>query len=90
LSLRMVSVATGEILIEVLTEKTIFSYGKSDDIFRFIEANTELVEIEMGNARNESGTIALMRAIETAVLELIQIGYNKSYWVLQPKNEGVE
>ena len=90
LSLRMVSVATGEILIEVLTEKTIFSYGKSEDIFRFIEANTELVEIELGNARNESGTIALMRAIETAVLELIQIGYKKSYWILQPKNEGVE
>ena len=90
LSLRMVSVATGEILVEVLTEKTIFSYGKSEDVFRFIEANTELVEIEMGNARNESGTIALMRAIETAVLELIKIGYNKSYWVLQPKNEGVE
>lgn len=36
-TLRMVSVATGEILIEVMTEKTIFSYGKSEDVFRFIE-----------------------------------------------------
>ena len=33
----MVSVATGEILIEVMTQKTIFSYGKSEDVFRFIE-----------------------------------------------------
>ena len=90
ITLRMVSVATGEILLEVMTEKTIFSYGKSEDVFRFIEANTELVEIELGNARNESTTIALMKAIETAVLELIEIGYNKSYWVLQSKNEGVE
>ena len=62
-SLRMVSVATGEVLLEVLSQKTIFSYGKSNDAFRFIEAGTELVEIELGNARNESSTIALMKAI---------------------------
>ena len=80
-SLRMVSVATGEILIEVLSQKTIFSYGKSEDVFRFIEMGTELVEIELGNSRNESGTIALMKAIEGAVLELIEVGYDKKYWV---------
>ena len=67
-SLRMVSVATGEVLLEVLSQKTIFSYGKSNDAFRFIEAGTELVEIELGNARNESSTIALMKAIEGGVL----------------------
>jgi len=89
-SLRMVSVATGEVLLEVLSQKTIFSYGKSEDVFRFIEANTELVEIELGNARNESSTIALMKAIEGAVLELVQIGYNRKYWVLQKENQGVE
>ena len=79
-SLRMVSVATGEILIEVLSQKTIFSYGKSEDIFRFIEMGTELVEIELGNSRNESTTIALMKAIEGAVLELITIGYDRGFW----------
>ena len=89
-SLRMVSVATGEVLLEVLSQKTIFSYGKSEDVFRFIEANTELVEIELGNARNESSTIALMKAIEGAVLELVQIGYNRKYWVLQKENLGVK
>ena len=89
-SLRMVSVATGEVLLEVLSQKTIFSYGKSEDVFRFIEANTELVEIELGNARNESSTIALMKAIEGAVLELVQIGYNRKYWVLQKENQGVK
>ena len=79
-SLRMVSVATGEILIEVLSQKTIFSYGKSEDVFRFIEMGTELVEIELGNSRNESTTIALMKAIEGAVLELITIGYDRGFW----------
>ena len=79
-TLRMVSVATGEILIEVMTEKTIFSYGKSEDVFRFIEMGTELVEIELGNSRNESTTLALMKAIESAVLELINVGYDRSFW----------
>jgi curli production assembly/transport component CsgG len=86
-SLRMVSVATGEVLLEVLSQKTIFSYGKSEDVFRFIESGTELVEIELGNARNESSTIALMKAIEGAVLELVEQGYNRKYWVLQSENK---
>ena len=86
-SLRMVSVATGEVLLEVLSQKTIFSYGKSEDVFRFIESGTELVEIELVNARNESSTIALMKAIEGGVLEIVNLGYEKGFWILQ--NEGV-
>jgi curli production assembly/transport component CsgG len=89
-SMRMVSVATGEVLLEVLSRKTIFSYGKSEDVFRFIEAGTELVEIELGNARNESSTIALMKAIEGGVLEIINQGYKRNFWILQNDNEGVE
>ena len=89
-SLRMVSVATGEVLLEVLSQKTIFSYGKSEDIFRFIEAGTELVEVEMGNARNESSTIALMKAIEGGVLEIINLGYEKKYWNRQGTPKKVE
>tara|TARA_R110000824_G_scaffold298166_1_gene486422 strand:+ start:633 stop:1472 length:840 start_codon:yes stop_codon:yes gene_type:complete len=89
-SLRMVSVATGEVLLEVLSQKTIFSYGKSEDVFRFIEAGTELIELELGNARNESSTIALMKAIEGGVLEIIKLGYEKKYWVLQLQNKGIE
>lgn len=79
-SLRMVSVATGEILVEVMSSKTILSYGQSDSVFKFIEMGTELVEVEFGVSRNESTTIALMKAIEGAVLELIIIGYDKEYW----------
>ena len=80
ISLRMVSVATGEVLIEVLSQKTIFSYGKSEDVFKFIEMGTELVEIEVGNSRNESTTLALSKAIEGGVLELITIGYDRGFW----------
>ena len=90
ISMRMVSVATGEVLLEVLSQKTIFSYGKSEDVFRFVEAESELVEIELGNARNESSTIALMKAIEGGVLEIINTGYDKGFWILQSNNQGVE
>jgi curli production assembly/transport component CsgG len=79
-SLRMVSVATGEILIEILSQKTIFSWGKSQDVFKFIEQGTELVELEFGYTENESGTIALQKAIEGAVLELINKGYERGFW----------
>ena len=80
LSLRMVSVATGEVLIDVLVSKQIYSYGKSQDVFKFIEAGTELVELEGGNVENDSVTIALQRAIEDAVLQIIKIGYERKYW----------
>mgnify|MGYP003679196687 FL=1 len=79
----MVSVTTGEILIDVLSQKTVFSYGQSEDIFLFIEMDTDLVEVELGSSRNESSTVSLMIAIEGAVLELINLGYEKRYW----KNE---
>lgn len=79
-SLRMVSTNTGEILIEQTKTKTVFSHGRSQDVFRFIEAGTELVEIEIGRAENESSTIALQKAIESALLDIISVGYDRGYW----------
>ena len=79
-SLRLVSVATGEILIEVSSSKTIWSTGISEDIFKFIEMGQELVEVEVGASTNESATIALSKAIEGGVLELINIGYDRGFW----------
>ena len=79
-SLRMVSVNTGEILIESTKTKTIYSHGSSSDIFKFIEAGTELVEVEVGSASNESKTIALQKSIESALLDIINIGFARGYW----------
>lgn len=88
IALRMVSVATGEVLIDVLVTKELYSYGQSQDVFRFIEAGTELVEIEMGDTQNEITTIGLLRAIESGVLEIIKIGYDKGFW--EKKNESIK
>ncbi len=87
-ALRMISIATGEVLIDVLVSKQIYSYGQSQDVFKFIEVGTELVEIEMGDAENEPATLALQKAIEQAVLEIVKIGYDKGFWEI--KNESIK
>ena len=79
-SLRLVSVSTGEILLEILTSKQLLSVGLSNDYFRFHAQGTELVEFESGNAMNESKSIALQAAVETAVVQLIREGKEKGYW----------
>ena len=85
-ALRMISIATGEVLIDVLVSKQIYSYGQSQDVFKFIEVGTELVEIEMGDAENEPATLALQKAIEQAVLEIVKIGYDKGFWEIKDES----
>jgi len=80
ISLRLVSVSTGEILIEVLVSKTILSVSLSQDIFRFIEEGTQLVEVEGGVTETESSSIALQKAIEEGVLQIIATGIERGYW----------
>ena len=79
-SIRVVSVSTGEILMENLTTKTILSVGLSNDFFRYIADGTKLIEFESGNAMNESKSIALQAAIETGIVDIIKQGRVKNYW----------
>tara|TARA_R100001443_G_scaffold24201_5_gene36452 strand:- start:1095 stop:1868 length:774 start_codon:yes stop_codon:yes gene_type:complete len=80
ISLRLVSVSTGEVLIETLASKNVLSVGLSQDLFRFIDQGTRLIEVEGGVSANESTSIALQKAIEEGVLEIIKIGVKKGYW----------
>ncbi len=81
-NIRLVSVATGEVLLDVITSKTILSTAYSGDVFKFIEQGTQLIEIESGVTQNESVSIATQRAIEQGVLELILRGSQKGFWTL--------
>lgn len=83
INIRLISVATGEVVLEVISSKTILSTNMSGDVFRFIEQGTSLVEIESGLARNESVSIATQRAIETGVLELINRGSASGFWTFK-------
>ena len=89
-SMRAVSVLTGEVLLNVQTRKTVLSYGKSGDVFRFIEQGTELIEYEDGIGNNESVTYATRTAIEAGVLELIYQGHRRGYWKIEGYNENEE
>tara|TARA_R110000822_G_scaffold3972_18_gene17023 strand:- start:1972 stop:2922 length:951 start_codon:yes stop_codon:yes gene_type:complete len=82
-SMRAVSVLTGEVLLNVQTKKSILSYGAGGDIFRFVEAGTQLVEFEDGVGNNESVTYAVRTAIEAAVLELIYQGHDRGFWIIK-------
>ena len=82
-SLRATSTLTGEILLNVQTKKSILSVGGGYDVFRFVDMDTKLVEIEDGNSFNESVTYATRAAIEEAVLEIIYQGHDRGYWVIK-------
>ena len=84
--MRLVSVSTGEVLIEVLVSKTVTSAGLSQDIFRFVDENRRLIEVEGGVAENESTSIALQQAIEEGVLQIIKIGITRGYWEYEETN----
>jgi len=79
-SLRTVSISTGEVLTEVTVTKKILSAALDNDVFRFVTDSTKLIEIEGGIVKNEPINIALQIAIETAVLETINQGALKKYW----------
>ena len=82
-SIRAVSVLTGEVLLNVQAKKSILSYGGNGDIFRFVENGTTLIEYEDGVGNNESVTYATRVAIEAAVLELVYQGHERGLWTIK-------
>ena len=81
--LRVVNVQTGEVVVSVTIEKTIFSTGRGGDIFKYFDADTMLLETEVGVARNEPVTFAVRKAIEKGVVEVIREGQKKGLWKWQ-------
>ena len=80
ISLRAVSTLTGEVILNVQTNKTILSTGSAEDVFKFIDMDTQLFELETGVTDNESVTWSVRSAIEAAVLALIEQGDERGYW----------
>ena len=90
-SLRAVSTLTGEILLNVQASKTILSIADGYDVFKFVDMDTQLIEIEDGMTENESVTRSLRSTIEAAVLELIYQGDERGYWEIDwPVNKVIE
>ncbi len=82
-TMRTVSVQTGEVLASVAVTKTIVSTSTDFNVFKFVEAGTEAVEIEIGNSQNEPVSYAVKTAIEAAVVEMIKEGAEKGFWTFK-------
>ena len=88
-SVRLVSVSTGEVLLTSTTTKSVLSVKSQGDVFRWVEAGTEPVEAEIGKALNEPVNIAVRLAIELAVCDLIEKGKQRDLWrYKQPQTKG--
>jgi curli production assembly/transport component CsgG len=79
-SMRVVSVSTGEILATISTEKTILSTSEGGSVFKFLDVGTRALEVEAGSTNNEPVNYAVRSAIEQAVVEIILLGEEKGLW----------
>jgi curli production assembly/transport component CsgG len=80
ISLRLISVSSGEILLTNAISKTIYSTAQNIGVMKFIDSGTYSLEVEFGNAANEPTTYAVRVAIEQAVYEMIIEGEKKGLW----------
>ena len=83
--LRLINVVSGEIELAIMVEKTIMSIGAGGDKFKYLDLDTQLLEVEAGVAINEPVTYALRKTIEGAVVELVKAGEKKGLWKYKPE-----
>ena len=88
--LRAVSVLTGEVLLNVSTEKTILSTNLGINVFKFYDQGTKVIEIETGTSTNEPVNYAVKQAVEQAVIELAHAGKHKGLWDFNEEVEYVD
>lgn len=80
ISLRLISVNSGEVLLSTAVSKTIFSTSHNVGVLKFVDQGTQSLEMENGAALNEPTTYAVRIAIEQAVYEMILEGKRRGMW----------
>ena len=86
ISLRAVSTQTGEVLLSINTIKTIFSTKAGIDTIKFLDMDTNAIEIETGVSENEPVSYAVRAAIEKSVIGMIEQGINDGLWKYKSNN----
>lgn len=79
-TLRTVSVSTGEILTTVTVTKTVLSYMDKLGVLKFSSNGENAFEAEAGTSINESINKATDLAIQAAVVATIREGVRKGHW----------
>ena len=91
ISLRLISVTSGEVLTTVTVEKNLLSTQDGITALKFFNQATRAFEFDASQSFNEPGNYALRSAIETAVVELISKGERQGLWKYKEKpNELVQ
>lgn len=81
-NLRAIDIRSGRVLHSVLTSKTVYSKAISADVYRFVKFR-RLLEMEAGTTTNEPAQLAMLSAMESAVIHLISEGIVDNSWALQ-------
>lgn len=80
ISMRLVSVQTGEILTSVTIEKNLLSTQDGATAIKFYNQGTRSFEFDSSQTFNEPGNYALRSAIEQGIIELVKSGKNLGLW----------
>ena len=83
-TLRTVSVSTGEVLTTVTSSKTVLSYMDKLGVLKFSNNGETAYEGEIGASINESVNQATDLAIQAAVVATIREGARKGHWGIKP------
>ena len=86
INLRSVDIRSGQILNNVSTAKTIYSYEVRPTVFKFVNFK-DLVQFEAGTTRNEPAQLCVREAIESAVVHLIVQGLREKIWDLKDEKD---
>jgi curli production assembly/transport component CsgG len=86
-TLRTVSVASGEVLTTVTVTKTVLSYMDKMGVLKFYDSGTQALEAETGASINESINKAVSSSIQAAVVATIKEGVRKGHWSYKQATE---
>lgn len=79
-SMRFISVNSGEVLLSSTVSKTILSVSAGATLFRYYDMDTNPGEGEVGYARNERVSMATRKAIDACIVDLMIQGNEKGLW----------
>jgi curli production assembly/transport component CsgG len=82
-TLRTVSVSSGEVLTTTTVTKTVLSYMDKFGVLKFSSDGEQAFEAEVGASVNESINRATNLAIQAAVLNTIREGVRKNHWAFK-------
>lgn len=81
-NLRLVNAIDGAILHSIDVSKTVYSKSRNRGLFGYVEFD-RLAELEAGYAYNEPVQLAVVEAIESALVRLIAEGIKRNTWGLK-------